>query len=93
MRKYTKTPWSYYPATENVTGSDDTPITKEFTLDFIREEDMDHALKCVNMHDELVEALEATRDFIAGNYPQHIDRRHGLQLHVNDVLAKAKGDA
>lgn len=57
----TKLPWHKWNVQENVIGDDGSYVTKEFTYDIIKEEDMDFAIKCVNNHDKLVEMLGKAR--------------------------------
>jgi hypothetical protein len=55
-------------------------------------EDIKHIVKCVNMHDELVEAIEKALDMS----DEHLDETGTFNSHMRktleDVLQKAKGE-
>lgn len=53
----------------------------------LSEADATHIVKCVNLHDELVENLSEIIKFYSGSFPNVI-RQSALE-----IIAKAKGDA
>lgn len=57
----------------------------------LKEKHAAHIVKCVNMHDELVEALEWCVEFIREHVPN--EANHLSPMHIStEALAKARGE-
>ncbi len=108
MSKHTPTPWQQYSEHEplriigNVDGPDDdrmhyTTVCEVNAENDQAESDSRHIVHCVNLHDELVEALEAFIAAIRQQYAKDGILRLVPGMHLFDpaekafaVLAKAK---
>jgi hypothetical protein len=74
-----------------IAGDEGYPVVECVEGDFApKRADLEHIVKCVNMHDELVLLLEDCREFILRNDDQD-DEELGMSRRISAMLDVVKG--